>query len=342
MGIFSAIKYALNSTLGTSYFSSLDKLIPAKILIQGVKGEIFNFSNEELGIEFDITMDENTPVGALWLREIVVPVALGMWKIKITLPGIGTDMKTISVENIGVTYFVPYEIQASSPLVEFEESGVYTLQVDDENVIILACGGGGGGGSGYYRRAGTYSYGYGGSGGGGGSAIKKNIPLISVKEKTLNFTIGVGGAGAPATESSSRDNGTDGGATILTGLVNCTLAGGGGGISNNSYSTPVSGGSSGGEGGGSGGQGGCFVVTTGESRSYGSKGENGVLGKGGTADGEGGGGGGSIGDGGSAGENGANGTRGGGGGGASAETSGAFGGDGGNGYVAIYKGVIIE
>lgn len=347
MGIWAEIKHALNNTLGTSYFSSFDKLIPAKIFIKGVKGEIFNFSNEELGIEFDVAMDENTPIGTSGFREITVPVALGTWKITIALPEIGTDMQTVSVENIGVAYPVPYTIQDTNSLIEFEEgTGTYTIQDDIESVIILACGAGGGGGSGYSYKAGTYSYGYGGSGGGGGSAVKKAIPLISVEERTLNVTIGAGGIGAPATESISRDNGTDGGATILTGIVNCTLAGGGGGISNDSK-TVSPGGSSGGPGGGSGGNCGYFSYAANDYYKDGTDGEDGLLGKGGKYYNTGGGGGASIGDGGSNEYDvydGNDGIRGGGGsgGGGSSSKAGFSGGNGGNGYLSIYKGVMIE
>lgn len=322
MGIIPMIKHAVNSTLGTGFFMPLDKLLGAKIVCRGTIGTKFTLTRTD-GYYPEMTAEiaENAKELSNGLYAVIVPVPCGNYSIKIDV--FGTIMTaTVNASAIGQHYTFSYS--SYQLLQTFTSNGTFTVPENITTLYISAIGGGGG----------------------GGSAVKKAIPLISVEERTLNVTIGAGGIGAPATESISRDNGTDGGATILTGIVNCTLAGGGGGISNDSK-TVSPGGSSGGPGGGSGGNCGYFSYAANDYYKDGTDGEDGLLGKGGKYYNTGGGGGASIGDGGSNEYDvydGNDGIRGGGGsgGGGSSSKAGFSGGNGGNGYLSIYKGVMIE
>lgn len=341
--INNVVMQALNSMLGTERLTALDKLITAKILLKGVKDETFHFSNTELNIEFDVTMDENTPIGNSGWRELLIPVQLGTWEITADIPDTGSATVSVNVASIGTTYTPSYEVVAASALKEFTANGAYTVPDDIEGVIVLACGAGGGGGGGYWGGGSNASSNGGGAGGGGGAASR--IPVLLTTERTL--TVSLGAAGSAGARNAKGGNG---GATTLTGFLNVTLAGGKGGgywgsAGDESYPAPA--GAAGGAGGGAGGKGGSDSGST--KPSAGSKG---LLGSGGaagsTSTSAGAGGGGSIGNGGkgatSSTAKGSAGTKGGGGGGGWAsysEGTGNAGGAGGKGYVAIYKGVIV-
>ncbi|NCC16943.1 MAG: hypothetical protein EOM28_11495, partial [Clostridia bacterium] len=251
MGLWSGIKYALNSTLGTrdfqpldkiinstagkSNFMPLDKLLSAKILLCGVSGEVFHLINKNLGTSFDVTFTVDTPIGSSGYREYAVAVDTGTWEITATIPNVGSVTNTVQVQTLGTLYIFRYQIMGTNPIFEATQSTVFHIPNEIEGIVGYAAGAGGGGGSGH-------STAYAGGGGGGGGGASAMIAASSITNKNINITIGVGGA-----------TGASGGATVLTGLVSKTLAGGFAGQAGNKTTGQGDGGQAGGVGGGRGG-----------------------------------------------------------------------------------------
>ena len=334
---------ALNSTLDTNAFQSLDMLTSAKILLKGVKGETFHFVNEELNLIFDVSMDENTPVGNSGWRELLIPVALGRWNITATVSNTGSVTETVNVQAVGVTYVLSYTLQSTSPIAEITSTGNFTVPNEVEGVVVYACGAGGGGAGGCWIGGSAADDSGGGAGGGGGAAVKRSL-LLS-QNRTLQAVIGTGGTGG-----AKKQQGSDGGSTVLTGFLSLVLPGGvGGGI----YKSPDFGigGAAGGTGGGKGGNGGHCGYKVASAPAAGTDGLLGVGGSSSNSGNAGGVGGGSLGNGGN-GAYGASdknnsataGDKGGGGGGGYASYTpynSNIGANGGNGIVVIYKGVSV-
>lgn len=221
MGLWSGIKYALNSTLGTrdfqpldkiinstagkSNFMPLDKLLSAKILLCGISGEVFHLTNKELGTSFDVTFTEDTPIGSSGYREYAVAVDTGTWEITATIPETGSVTHTVQVQTLGTLYIFRYQIIGTAPILETSESTAFQIPNEIEAVIGYAAGAGGGGGYGH-------STAYAGGGGGGGGGASALVAAPSILNKNINITIGIGGAA-----------GASGGATVLTGLVSKTF-----------------------------------------------------------------------------------------------------------------------
>lgn len=322
MGIWAAVKYALNSTLGTTYFNPLDNFVSAKLMCRGKVGTTFTVTSKEnlcktltaviTEDSFDVDTSNN-------IKMEIIPIPLGLYSVKIELQGL-TTTEDIEITEAGRPYYLTYNLVTL--LQRFTAAGTFTIpSTGSLDLLLSAAGGGGGGGASRYSSSG------GGGGGGGGAAVY--LQKINKSAGTsINITIGIAGSAGRGGNS-----GGDGGTTVVGDIV--TLVGGRGG--SGSYSQNANGGeggASGGIGGGSGGNGGASGSNSGES------GDPGVAGKGGNA-GYGGGGGGSLGDGGNGGNSSVittSGTYGGGGGGAN---GGGGGGAGGEGVVEFYKGVIV-
>lgn len=243
----------------------------------------------------------------------------------------------------GTDKFVPLNILLGNLLggkMTFVTSGTWKVPDGITKVTITACGGGGGGGGGLVDGDSS-----GGGGGGGGACIQK-VSYNVTPGSEITIIIGAGGNGGNGGASPTK--GSDGGATVISGVV--TLAGGKGGAVG--VYGGAAGGEAGGTGGGNGGSGAYPQGSDGGSGLIGSGGNGGAMSK--NPSGGGGGGGGSYGSGGDGGNsfgdasdrssvNGHNGGYGAGGGGGArhgSTTKGAgAGGKGGNGIVIIEWGL---
>lgn len=99
----------------------------------------------------------------------------------------------------------------------FTASGTWTKPEGATTVKVIACGGGGGGGSGARGASGTYRPG-GGGGGAGGTFIQTFG--ADFFDDTESVVVGAGGTGGASitTDSTSGQDGTDGGSTYVDNL----------------------------------------------------------------------------------------------------------------------------
>lgn len=240
------IKYAMNSTLGTTYFRPLDQIVSAVMILEGASGTKFDVTNLTINETFSIT---------LWSGEsrVGVPVPLGTYKIVVTFNGKTTTVNNFVIDALGMAYKVTYAIQlaqiTSTPSTFTVPSGLTSILVD------AAGGGGGGGGGGMGNKSGTAGlYGSGGGGGGGAAqAVKRKLSVSS--GEVINITLGLGGTGGLAggttgTSGGTGGNGTSGTATVIGSKL--TLAGGSFGYGGKPYGNAGGAGGSGASGGYSG------------------------------------------------------------------------------------------
>lgn len=151
-------------------------------------------------------------------------------------------------------------------------SGFWTVPGDVLGNVILVYRIGGGGGGGGGNAAPSYSTFSNGAGGGGSGFLKADLLQVTV-DKKLSYTIGAGGRGGTGARQSassgqmiSAENGSNGGLTTFTGLVEAW--GGKGGTSAGKGGQ----GYSGGGGGGTGGSNNAAGTDGGDGGSYGSNG----------------------------------------------------------------------
>ncbi len=353
MGIIPIIKHAVNSTLGTGFFTPLDQLLGAKIACRGTMGTKFKLTRTDGYFpEKTVEITEASRLLGDGLYVEIVPVPLGAYSIEINVSG--TIMTaSVAASAIGEIYKFSY---SSYQLIEsFETPGTYniTIPAGVTEIFVDSAGGGGGGGGG----------GYAGGGGGGGAyfLVKKKYSVAS--NQKIEIEIGSGGSGG-----AEYENGKDGTATVIGSLV--TLAGGLGGEKTSGHDSNLNANAGGLGGGGKtrGGNGGIGSNGStkatrgigGEGGKQGESGSDGTNGK--SAEGVtsgnymapagGGGGGGSYSYGGRGGNgnltssggkgsDGNKGSGGGGGGGALGSRTHGSGGNGGNGFAEIYKGVQV-
>jgi len=169
-----------------------------------------------------------------------------------------TDAQAIELTTVrsgsggNISYYGPYTIHT------FTGSATFTPSFNGE-VEVLVVAGGGGGGTGFYKSA---------CGGGGGAGGLQYVSSYGVSAGTgITVTVGAGGAGGPAGNSSPVGDGTNGSNSVFGGI---TTIGGGGGTTYFDVN-----GKNGGSGGGAGGAGG-----------YSPNGGNGLIGQGNNGGGE--------------------------------------------------------
>lgn len=340
------IKAYLNSTVGTSGFQSLDKLLGAVLVLRGTWGTEFVISNDEKCYpDFTVVLNENSEVysGSEYVQ--YVPVPLGAYSIKISVDNYSTT-KSVEVTQLGIRYLVTY----SFTIATLTNSSTFQVPTNVDTIYISAAGGGGGGAAG----GGYPSYTSGGGGGGGGGAAyiyKKKFKVTPLSYITC--TVGQGGSGGAGVYDSAGNPGSQGTPTVVGTLV--TLQGGYGGLAGKNSSSGGVGGA-GAENGGAGGTGGNGTYKGSTVSADGNAGNNSEVASGGsggksvTLGGGGGGGGASLGNGGNgsngnSSKSGSNGSNGGGGGGAGGYNVGKSdaptlkGGEGGNGIIIFYRGV---
>lgn len=349
MGIWSEIKYALNSTLGTGYKESLDVLLGAKIACRGYIGAKFTLTDSNGYFpEKTVEITENSKVidEEIDVRVEIVPVHLSTYSIKIELGNIIVNA-TVSATESGKTYTFSYS--KLTTLSTLTASGTVSVPEGTDYLYVTAIAGGGGGGGGAAYSAANF---YAGGGGGGCGYFTTNKPIRVQGLSEFPVTIGSGGGGGAGKSGSDAQgtSGTSGGATIIGNFFTLTGGNGGGGASiacdaSNRYGASPGGGGSGGYYGGSGG-----YCNRNSSTDY-YNGANGGGSAGGTAEsssgyGTAGGGGGAgykllsdfTGTGGNGGGKAATIYGGGGGGGTNSNSGGA----GKSGYAIIYKGVYVR
>lgn len=316
---------AINSGYGTDYLEPLDILLSAKIHLIGAPTEIFTLTHKESGRTFTIEFDENTPKNPSNMSELLVPAIFGVWDIHIEYEGETADT-SVTVDALGKSYKALYSIIGTTEVFETSVSTSYTAPLGlVGSFIVVGAGGGGAGGTSV-----ADAKGYGGGGGGGACGVAGFL----VAGETINITIGVGG------KTVSMAPGSAGEATVITGAIAAIFSGGkGGGVGTKSSTSPYGvGGAAGGTGGGKGGN---SAVSSDDTAA---KGEDGAYGKAGeifsisSTRKISGSGGGSYGNGGNGCDNYTSeprtaGDKGGGGGGYC---------DGGDGYVAFFKGVVVN
>lgn len=249
MGLIAFLKYAVNSTIGTDYFKSIDQLIGAKLVCRGYTGTTFTISNalENFFKEFTLEIKEDTPLvpNFNYLKEFIVPLPLGTYHVKVTNED-GSDEQDIVLDTNGRSHIVEYFIEH----IRYTSAGTYTMPegMDEIFVSAIAGGGGGGGGRTYYDgSANTTRTGAGGSGGGAGNFVfLQRVPVTAL----LDVAITIGAAGAAGAKNAA---GKAGGSTVFGSFF--TLAGGTGGANNSTRQSLAGNAGTGGAAGGKGGNG---------------------------------------------------------------------------------------
>lgn len=225
------IKHAVNSSLGTGYFTSLDRLLGCKLIIRGFPGMEFTVYNGSVPRFYPCTITENdekitTPNYTYYMKKLIVE--MGVYSI--TIPAYnGGGAKTISlnIDNLGATYILSYD--TTKLLQTITANTTYTL--GNDIIYISARGGAGGGGAGGAGGNCVSSTKTCAGGGGGGYAGSLGISIdkqgFNVSRGTsLSITIGTGGTGGVG-GTGDGTAGSNGGATIIGNLI--TLSGGNGG-----------------------------------------------------------------------------------------------------------------
>ena len=241
MGLIALLKYAVNNSVGTTYFKPLDVMLGAKIVCRGRLGTSFTINDQD-GIygpfTVSITEEDKYYNEADRMRYKIIPVPLGTYSINIALDGV-TTTATVSVATTGKHYFFAYTLK--SVLQTFTANGTFTIPDVGQFDLYLTAAGGGGGGSG-----GHTSNGSGGAGGGGGACIYMQRVLKTVGD-AISITLGAAGSGGARFAA-----GTAGGSTVVGDII--TLAGGQGGAVASGGTSGAAGGAAG-SGGGKGGNG---------------------------------------------------------------------------------------
>lgn len=184
----------VNSTIGTDYFVSLDKMVSARIVLVGWVGTTFTFTESDYyKITLSATLTEDDTVMDNGLSKKVIAIPVGDYSVHIVVDDIEIDT-TISIAELGKTYFLPYK-STFTTLATYSSAGTYTFENGEtQKLVVTATGAGGGGGSGVAACSGTGAGIRGGAGGGAGDYVINQIYNIA-PNSGIAVTIGAGGTG---------------------------------------------------------------------------------------------------------------------------------------------------
>ncbi len=222
------IKEYVNGTVDSGYFHTLDKLMCAQLVCRGYVGTIFTVTDTTGVYEpFIVEIDEDSKITADGDRVEFVSIPLGIYSVLVTVGELEIT-KSIAIGELGKLYAVEYAVEDA----RFTSDGTYTPTFP--NIRILAVGAGAGGsGPGNNGTAQTADA---GNGGGAATPVKKDARVeVGVP---ISVVIGIGGEGGEQNTSSTSSNpGSNGGSTVVEGIV--TAPGGirdqGGKGGNNDY-----------------------------------------------------------------------------------------------------------
>lgn len=184
----------VNSTIGTDYFVSLDKMISARIVLVGWVGTTFTFTESDYyKITLSATLTEDDTVMDNGLSKKVIAIPVGDYSVHIVVDDIEIDT-TISIAELGKTYFLPYK-STFTTLATYSSADTYTFENGEtQKLVVTATGAGGGGGSGVASCSNSGLCIRGGAGGGAGDYVINKIYNIA-PNSNLTVVIGTGGAG---------------------------------------------------------------------------------------------------------------------------------------------------
>ncbi len=248
MGIIPIIKHAVNSTLGTGFFTPLDKLLGAKIACRGTMGTKFKLTRTDGYFpEKTVEITEASRLLGDGLYVEIVPVPLGAYSIEINAVGM---IMTVSVEASAIGEIYTFSYSSYQEIARFTSNGTLTVPAGVTEIFVDAAGGGGGGGCGGY---GGYASNYGGASGGGGGGyyfVQKARCAVSPLD-SIQITIGKGGEPGARPSSSPYNGfaGSSGSSTLIGSLLTIRGGYGGGGGKGGKHTSTVSGGGGGADGG---------------------------------------------------------------------------------------------
>ena len=196
-----------------------NNLSSCNIIFRGLPGTAYTFTDARYGVfNFSVTLNGDVDDNGLVTEVLSVP------KLKYSVKAVyssnqATTEADFTTEEFGS--FIPIDLAfGQSPTIK-TTNGNFTFD-SDKFYTVLACGGGGGG-AGWY----TASSNRGRSGGGGGGGA---IGYFYVTNGgSISYTLGAGGIHPAEPDDSTQNDGTNGSPTVITGVINVTLPGGGGG-----------------------------------------------------------------------------------------------------------------